>query len=519
MPQEYIDQFLRYGSNTENHRTRIAIEYARQKPMDDLVDFLEKTYHGGCGLQFGTTKVCAWYAEDGMHIAYGSTARYARNAQILSWEDVSVRIGELLEQGQFATNVELAECGTFEKRQLAEQLWYMSHDMSEKAIEAGHMSIARSLRGGFPEETEKLMVFLSEPESYQAIMRQVYAFRDACNADKGMMRFQMYHPSKLIRPLEEYTLPRREYVSEMAELPSAKGFITEDEINEHLTGGSNFSGSKGRIYAYYQSPHTAKEKLDFLKNEYGIGGGNNALSRNSMSHVWTDGKGIRYDKPNCTRMELPWTKVVKYYDALMESGRFAPPEELEQRNDSEKVVDGELAEEQPEITEPEQPVVNDTTSSEPPLPVQEESEPAAWEYNEIKSAYPEDIVLYQVGDFFEIYGEDAKNAAPVLDLHLGSRPIPTGGRVDMCGIPAHQLEEATQKLRDRFHVTIAAVGEDGQRNSYSMGKLNPEPPRREITQSDIDEALSLPGKSRSRAWGAGAVPGIQQSQHCLQGSH
>ena len=124
IPQEYIDQFLRVGSNTQNHRTRIAIEYSKQQPMDYLVDFLEKTYHDGYGLQFGTTKVCAWYAEDGMHLAYGSAARYARNAQILSWEDVSVRIGELLEQGQFATNVELAECGTFEKRQLAEQLWY-----------------------------------------------------------------------------------------------------------------------------------------------------------------------------------------------------------------------------------------------------------------------------------------------------------------------------------------------------------------------------------------------------------
>lgn len=358
MPQEYIDQFLRYGSNTENHRARIAIEYAKQQPMDYLVDFLEKTYHGGYGLQFDSTKLCAWYAENGMHLAYGSAARYARKAQILSWEDVAVRVDELLEQGQFATNVELAECRTFEKRQLAEQLWYMSHDISEKAIDAGYMSIVRSLRGGFPEETDKLMVFLSEPESYQAIMRQVYTFRDACNADKGMMRFQMYHPNKLIRPLEEYTLPRREYVSEMAELPAAKGFITEDEINEHLTGGSNFSGSKSRIYAFYQTPHTAKEKLDFLKNEYGIGGGNNALSRNFMSDVWTDGKGIRYDKPNCTRIELPWTKVVKYYDTLMESGRFHPPEEKEQGATT--VIDAEPIKETPEtaeVKEPEAPAV------------------------------------------------------------------------------------------------------------------------------------------------------------------
>ena len=332
MPQEYIDQFLRYGSNTQNHRMRVAIEYAKQQPQDDLVDFLKKTYHGGYGLQFDGQKVSAWYAEDGMRLSYGSTARYARNAQIISWQDVSNRIGELLEQRQFATNVELAECGTFEKRQLAEQLWYMSRDVSKKAVEAGYMSIVRSLRGGFPEETEKLMNLLSDPQSYQTIMNQVYVFRDACDADKSMMRFQVYNPNKLIRPLEEYTLPRREYASDLAELPAEKSFITEDEINEHLSGRSS------RIYAFYQAPHTAKEKLDFLKNEYGISGGNTALSRNFMSDVWTDGRGIRYSKPNCPRIELPWTKVVKYYDALAESGRLIPPKEASQQNQPQKTL-------------------------------------------------------------------------------------------------------------------------------------------------------------------------------------
>ena len=136
MPQEYIDQFLLFGSKTEDHRTRLAIEFSKQPPMERLVSFVEKTYHGGYGLQIDGTKVSAWYSEEGMRIAYGSSARYSRNAQIISWEDVTSRIGELLEQGQFATNVELAECRTFEKRQLAEQLWYMSHDISEKAVEA-----------------------------------------------------------------------------------------------------------------------------------------------------------------------------------------------------------------------------------------------------------------------------------------------------------------------------------------------------------------------------------------------
>ena len=460
MPQEYIDQFLRVGSNTENHRTRIAIEYAKQQPMDDLVDFLEKTYHGGYGLQFGGQKVSAWYSEDGIRLSYGSTARYALNAQILSWENVAVRIGELLEQGQFATNVELAESRTFEKRQLSEQLWYMAHDMSNQAVAAGYVPIVRSLQGGFPEETEKLMVFLSEPESYQAIMKQVYTFRDACAENQNLMRFQMYNPRRLVKALEEYALPRRDYVSELAELPAAKGFITEDEINAHLTGGSNFTGSKSRIYAFYQTPHTAKEKLDFLKNEYGIGGGNNALSHNFMSHVWTDGKGICYDKPNCS-IELPWTQVVKYYDALMESGRFAPPEELEQRY--REVIDSELVEEQPE------------TEKADTKPIHIETETAVWEYNEIKSAHPDDIVLFQVGDFFEMYGEDARQAAKLLELTLAARPVPGAGRVEICGIPAHHLEQYTEKLREQFDVTIAAIPETGtERRIFTLRSIDHE---------------------------------------------
>ena len=47
-----------------------------------------------------------------------------------------------------------------------------------------------------------------------------------------------------------------------------------------------------------------------------------------------------------------------------------------------------------------------------------------WEYNGVKERHPDDIILDQMGDFFELYGEDAKTAAAELDLNLTTRAIP-----------------------------------------------------------------------------------------------
>ena len=50
-----------------------------------------------------------WYAEDGIRLSHGKTARYDKSAQVISWESAAERIGQLLQDGQFATNVELAD--------------------------------------------------------------------------------------------------------------------------------------------------------------------------------------------------------------------------------------------------------------------------------------------------------------------------------------------------------------------------------------------------------------------------
>lgn len=86
---------------------------------------------------------------------------------------------------------------------------------------------------------------------------------------------------------------------------------------------------------------------------------------------------------------------------------------------------------------------------------------ASDEYNEIKHDNSDSIVLFQVGDFFEMYGEDAQTAAEALELHLTSRSIGGNLRVPMCGIPASRLQPYVDMLRDRgYDVTLAAMEDD-----------------------------------------------------------
>ena len=107
--------------------------------------------------------------------------------------------------------------------------------------------------------------------------------------------------------------------------------------------------------------------------------------------------------------------------------------------------------------------------------VQTSSASSVLDYNSIKEAHPDDIVLYQVGDFFEMYGEDAKQAAELLDMNLTTRNIPGAGRVEMCGLPSNNLEMYVEKLRDKYDVTIAEASDfRGERHIYTLRSIDHE---------------------------------------------
>ena len=448
--QADIDHVLRLGGNTDRQRERVVAAFEKQKTTAEIAKILKTLYHGGNGIG----SVTAWYAEDGIHLSHGKTARYDKSAQVISWESAAERIGQLLQDGDFATNVELTEAAGYERSLLAEKLWHLYHDFSDKAREAGYLSCLSGIqRTGFPEETAWLAEQLNRPEFRQTLAEEYAAFWTAYQQDRDLLRFHYHKPREILENLQDLSLPRTAFTSQLTEVPAVKQFISEDEIDAAMTRGSGFESGKGRIFTFFQNPHTDKEKVAFLKSEYGTGGHSHALSGAGGSWEDHDGKGLHYKKDGCPDAHFTWEKAAKRITDLIQKGRYLT--EQEQAEYDKIQAEKALAEE-------------DALQA-------QQSTPEIWEYNGVKERHPDDMVLYQMGDFFELYGEDAKTAAAELGFNLTTRAIPGGGRVEMCGFPANRLEQVVEQLRDQHDVTISAVPEGGkERQEYSMPSIDHE---------------------------------------------
>ena len=444
IPQSDIDHILRMEGNADYARMKIATEFSKGKSVEEIAAFLQSSFHGGNGVVTENGRYSAWYAEDGIHIANGDAARYLTSAKVVSWQEAAARISELLEQGEYATNVELAEAPGHECAELAQSIWYLRQDLSEKARAQGYLSCLSDMRGGgFPEETARLAEQLRDPAFREVLIDDFAQLRSDCREDRSLLRFHYHKPDKIEQGLRELSLPRREYRTEMAEIPAVQRFITEDEIAATLTRGSNIEGSKGRIYAYFKEKHSPREQADFLKDEYGIGGRSHAVSGASHSGEDHSGKGVSLKKQDCPEIQLNWANVAKRISELIRKDRFLTPEEKARFEQLQR---------------------------------QAAERSTAWnDYNAVKEAHPDNLVLFQVGDFFEMYGEDAKQAAELLNMNLTTRNIPGAGRVEMCGVPAHSLERYIEELRDKYDVTIAAAQETGtERRVYTLRSVDHE---------------------------------------------
>ena len=81
--------------------------------------------------------------------------------------------------------------------------------------------------------------------------------------------------------------------------------------------------------------------------------------------------------------------------------------------------------------------------------MKEDSTPIRKQYLRIKRKYPQAIVLFRLGDFYETFDNDAKLTAKELEIVLTSREMGKGRRVPMAGIPYHALDNYLARLINR----------------------------------------------------------------------
>lgn len=369
--QEEIDIMLRSGINEKKGREIVSLAYRKQKPLEKLVETLKEVYHGGYGLKGSDGNISVWYGGKKVYFARGNAAREQSRAMVLSWEAVAERIGELLEQGAYATNVELTEAPGYERERLSQSLGFLCRNLSDKAREAELLSgltVGSGYGTDFEGDTEKLAENMKDPVFLTQMKEEYGTFLKAYEADPAVLRFHYHNVKKLGEQIQGLDLPLKEYPMAMTEMSKTEAFITDDEIDVDLSRGSGFAGGKGRIYTYWKEEHSAQEKADFLKREYGIGGHSHACSGADSSMQDHDGKGITYQKGDCDNVYLSWTQVAKRIDRLMDKGWYLTKAEQEEqrrieeaRTEPEEVpVENEFLEKETEPVEAVAPEVMET---------------------------------------------------------------------------------------------------------------------------------------------------------------
>ena len=114
--------------------------------------------------------------------------------------------------------------------------------------------------------------------------------------------------------------------------------------------------------------------------------------------------------------------------------------------------------------------------------------PLRQQYLDIKRQYPDTIVFFRLGDFYETFDDDAKITADALDIVLTSRPVAKGVRVPMAGIPFHAVDNYIGRLIEKgHHVAICEqVGDQPDKGLFSREVV------RVVTPGTVVEPNLLP---------------------------
>lgn len=334
IPQEIIDKVL-YTGERETVPYAVAARYSRDILAEERIAFLKTVFQAesGFGMIHEKQQYTVWFTENGLDISQGKRLRSGFLKTSLSWEEIDKRIETLLEEGTYLSQTELEKAKAFEFSDVSQRLLYLYGDIDQENEEnRKYLPIIRGIRnisGGYPVWEQELPKLLAEKSSAQAIYEEFKIFSQDYAQNRDILRFHYHRVRDLERDLELLTLPKREFTAQQDFQRQCQKFISENEVEKVLLGGSSISGGKFRIYSYFSYPHSLQEKADFLKNEYGTGGvGYKGFSENH------DAKGIEikkaYDGIAYDKRFLKWTDVARIVESLVAFNKYMTPKQLEQ---------------------------------------------------------------------------------------------------------------------------------------------------------------------------------------------
>ena len=419
-----LDTALRFGGNGEDTRMELAFDAMIGKTNEEIALRMKTLYHDGNGFELDGRRFSVWFDPSGIQMAAGDRARYANNAQVISWTDAAKRVGALIEAGQFGTQLENVEAPGTIRRKVAERLIYMYRDSA--ARENGYLSLMADTPLIFPDCVNHLSEKMEQPEFLHGLIRQMEIFADAVAMQPDLMRFRFLLPKDILPRLRDLALARKELPEGEMQLPDVRGFMTQDEIDAVLTQNAPIAGAGSRIYQFFSAPHSTNEKLEFLKNEYGIGGKMPGVSGEHGSSESHDAKGMQLRKSNCPDVLLKWNQVAERIDRLIHDGHY-------------------LKSDAPDRKEPEISFTPDVEA-----------------YKKLKDEHPRRLVGVRVDDTLLFYGDDAKIAAPLMDTRLFERNILGMGAVSVTGMPFGRWSVAAKALTENGHgIYFAEPAEQG----------------------------------------------------------
>lgn len=330
IPPDVVDEVLRKGGNKSRSHLRLIYNFMTDQTPEEYTEFVRREYgQGGIGLMIGGREYSVWYDELGMQIAVGHTVNdRILDKAFLSWEEVSGRIHQLLRQGEYAPQVVLDAARENAVQEHAQALAFLHGDMAEGVAEivfGGNE--AYDFRYGYPDKTEQIAKLIVQPDVLADLTERLEGLAEAYQEDPEVMRFHHYRPDKVLAQIQKFAKEAVPYQARdgfaWEEHPV---FITQDEIDAFLAGGGPYSDGRLSTYAFFIQDKSDKEKEDFVKNSYGIGGRSHALSGADHSNADYNGKGLKltrgdYGSPEAEVL-LKWPKVAKRVQFLIDNDKY-----------------------------------------------------------------------------------------------------------------------------------------------------------------------------------------------------